>query len=62
MSEKLKKGDRLRCPQIDNEIEVVAVLEEMIFTRDHNSDGSVSPFEGPLDPKDLYTYGYRKIN
>jgi len=59
--EELEKGDILKSDNSDFHLVVTGVLEEMIFTRKHNDDGSTGPYEGPHDPEDLYTYGFKKV-
>lgn len=56
--EDLKKGDVIVWQ--DERAEVLARLEDLLFTRKLYTNGSVGPVEGPQHIEDLTTYGWKK--
>ncbi len=56
----LKKDDILK-DQYGHVLKITGMLEGMVFARHIFGNGAVGPYEGPLDYKDLLTYGYKKM-
>ena len=59
MDERIKVGTILVDSNDETHyLKVSGILEEMIFTRRYTNEG-VGPYEGPHDPEDLFTFGFK---